>query len=153
MIAGHEASSSGLYGALTFHHARLETLARHVLSTLHGEGRSAAQDSFSAFKREFDAHLEAEETWLLPAFSRANPAACEAIIAEHARLRIVTDLAAAALDTEKIDEQPMHQLLELLCEHCRREESELYRWAETSVDERASRAVLQKIESAEPPEN
>src|SRR6266511_4020138 len=114
MIAGHEASSSGLYGALTFHHARLETLGRHVLSTLHLEGRSGAQAAFSSFKRELDAHVEAEERWLLPAFARAKSAACESLVAEHARLRVASDLAAAALDTETIDERPMHALLELL---------------------------------------
>jgi hemerythrin HHE cation binding domain-containing protein len=149
MIAGHEASSSGLYGALTFHHAQLETLARHALSMCHLEGGGAAQSTMSQFERELDAHLEAEERWLLPAFARTNPVACDAIMAEHARLRVACNLCAAALDAETIDERPIHVLLELLGDHCRREEAELYRWAETSIDEATSRAVIQKIEGAE----
>jgi len=152
MIVGQEPSSSGLYGAMTFHHTHLEMLARHVISTFHGEGRSAAQTSFSAFKRQLDAHLDAEETWLLPPFERANPSAYDAILAEHARLRASTDLAAAALDTEQIDEHPLHRLVEILCELCHREEEGLYRWAETAIDAHASRAVIQKIEGARLPE-
>src|SRR4051794_6095155 len=142
-------SSSGLYGALTFHHARVETSGRHALTTLRLEGIEAARPSFDAFRRELEGHLEAEERWMLPSFARFDPQACEAIRLEHARIRDGIARASRSLDARAADERPLHELLELLVLHCQREESELYRWAETAIGEEESRAVLQKIEIAE----
>jgi hypothetical protein len=155
MVLGSQSSVSGLYAAMTFHHARLETSGRHVLSTLHLEGRAAAQRSFDAFRRELEAHLEAEERWVLPAFARVEPNASEDILTEHGQIREAAGAAERSFDDrtdgpgKAPDERPMHELLELLCEHCRREESNLYRWSETAIGEPESRAVLQKIEAAE----
>jgi len=46
---------AGLYAALTFHHARLEAKARHVLATLQLGGADAARESFASFNRELAA--------------------------------------------------------------------------------------------------
>jgi hypothetical protein len=146
---GSEPSCSGLYAALTFHHARLETSGRHVLSTLHLEGPAAAKLTFAGFRCELDAHLEAEEAWVLPAFARVEPEASQAICADHAEIRVATDVVARSLDAPPVNEPAMYKLLELLQLHCRREETQLYRWAETGVGEPESRAVIQKIEMAE----
>src|SRR5438309_661450 len=121
MVLQSEANSSGLYAALTFHHARLETSGRHVLSTLHLEGPRAAKASFAKFRCELDAHLEAEEAWVLPGFARVDPESSQAICAGHAQIRKVSDAVARSLDAPPADEPAMHELLELLDLHCRRE--------------------------------
>jgi hypothetical protein len=149
MVLQSEANSSGLYAALTFHHARLETSGRHVLSALHLEGPRAAKASFAKFRCELDAHLEAEEAWVLPGFARVDPESSQAICAGHAQIRKVSDAVARSLEAPPADESAMHELLELLDLHCRREEHELYRWAETGIGESESRAVIQKIEMSE----
>ena len=138
--------SSGLYAALTFHHARLEAKARHVLATLQLEGPDAARKSFASFKRELDAHFEAEETWVLPAFARARPEASAEIGAEHARIRHAVQ---AFERSGGADEQMLHELLDLLLNLCRLEERDLCKWSETAIGEAESRAVLQRIEEAE----
>jgi hypothetical protein len=132
-----------------FHHAVLETSLRHSLSTLHLEGAAAADPCFQAFRRELDAHLEAEETWLLPSYERVRPQAAETVRAQHAKLRSAAALAAEALAASAVDERPLYELDELLGQHCRSEESDLYRWSETAIGQQASRAVLQKIEAVE----
>ena len=138
--------SSGLYAALTFHHARLEASARHVLSTLRLEGPDAARKSFASFKRELDAHFEAEETWVLPAFARARPDACAEIRAEHDRVRQGVQAFEQSGET---DERALQELLDRLLDLCRFEERDLCKWSETAIGEAESRAVLQKIEQAE----
>jgi hypothetical protein len=149
MVLDAGTSTSGLYAALTFHHARLEASGRHVLSTLHLEGPSGAKRSFVKFKRELDAHLEAEERWVLPAYGLIRPQAKEVICREHEQIRAMADRFARSLDTRRVDEPALCQLLELLGLHCRREEPELYRWAETAIGEPESRAVIQRIETSE----
>src|SRR5689334_13209540 len=108
MSFGLQASSSGLYGAMTFHHARLEASLRHVLAMLRLEGPVAAQSSFETFRRELDAHLEAEERWLLPPFERARPIAGEAVRAQHVMVRSGVMRAADVLATRSVDERPFH---------------------------------------------
>jgi hypothetical protein len=149
MVLDAGTSTSGLYAALTFHHARLEASGRHVLSTLHLEGPNGARTSFAKFRRELDGHLEAEERWVLPAYGRIRPQAKEVICREHEQIRAMADRFARSLDQPPVDEVALHQLLELLNLHCRREEPELYRWAETAIGERESRAVIEKIETCE----
>jgi hypothetical protein len=138
---------------MTFHHARLEASLRHVLATLRLEGPAAAQSSFDTFRRELDAHLEAEERWLLPPFERAKPVAGEAVRAQHVLVRSGVARAASVLATRSADEKPFHELDELLARHCRDEEGDLYRFSETAIGEAESRAVLQKIEAVELTEN
>jgi Hemerythrin HHE cation binding domain len=149
MVVGPDPNTSGLCAALSFHHARLETCGRHVLSMLQAHGSSGARASFGSFQRQVIGHLEAEETWLLPAFARARPQACETIRAEHARIRGALDALARSFDANAADHRALHDLLERLLEHGRREEGDLYRWAETAISESDSRAVIQKIEAVE----
>ena len=99
---------------MTFHHARLEASLRHALATLRLEGPAAAQSSFEAFRRELDAHLEAEERWLLPPFERVKPQAGEAVRAQHEMVRRGADKLAKALAVNSVDEKPFHELDELL---------------------------------------
>lgn len=149
MIGTGTASSSGLYGAFTFHHARLEASLRHVISELHLAGAGAAKAAFGTFERELEAHLEAEETWLLPSFERVRPQAGETIRLQHVKVRAADARARSELDKAPADDRPLHELLQLLEVHCRNEEGDLYRWAETAIGEQDSRAVLQKIEAGE----
>jgi hypothetical protein len=116
---------------------------------LQAHGSSGARASFRSFERQIIAHLEAEETWLLPAFARARPQACETVRAEHARIRGSLDAVARSIDANAADHRALHDLLQHLLEHCQREEGDLYRWAETAISESDSRAVIQKIEAAE----
>jgi hypothetical protein len=149
MIGGYKASSSGLYGALTFHHAKLDASLRHVMATLRLEGPAAAKMAFDPFQRELDAQLEAEETWLLPPYERSKPKAAEAVLFQHVKVRAAATLAAAQLDALSAEERPLQDLYDVLALHCRCEESDLYQWSETAIGEEDSRAVLQKIEAGE----
>jgi hypothetical protein len=149
MIGGQKASSSGLYAALMFHHARLDADLRHVIATLRLEGPAPAKTTFGRFQRELDAHLEAEETWLLPSYTRAKPRAAKAVLVQHTKVRSSASRAATSLGAQCSDEQPLQELYDVLALHCRCEESDLYKWSETAIGEEASRAVIQKIESEE----
>jgi hypothetical protein len=149
MIGGQIASSSGLYGALTFHHARLDASLRHVLATLRLEGPAAAKTTFATFRCELDAQLEAEEIWLLPPYERAKPRAAEAVRTQHVQVRSCAARAASSLDAKSRDDRPLQDLYDVLSFHCQCKESDLYRWCETAICEEASRAVLQKIEAEE----
>jgi hemerythrin superfamily protein len=142
-------TASGLHAAMSYHHARLETAGRHALSTLRLEGPVAARHPFDGFKRELDAHLEAEETWILPLYRKGKPDDCSRIRSEHTELRCMADAVKRGLAAGDTDEEPLRKLLELLLDHCRLEESDCYRWAEEAIDEKASRAVLRSIEAAE----
>jgi hypothetical protein len=119
------------------------------MSMLRLEGTAAAQANFEVFRRELDAHLEAEETWLLPPFELVKPHVADACRVQHAKVRSAAALAAQALASRTVDETPLYVLDQLLCQHCRDEEGDLYRWCETAIGEQASRAVLRKIEAVE----
>jgi hypothetical protein len=149
MVVAPDPNTSGLCAALAFHNAKVEACGRHVLSRLQCDGSSGAVASFGSFERQIIAHLDAEEKWLLPAFARARPQACETIRAEHARIRGAVDAVARSFHANAADQRALHDLLERLLEQFRREEADLYCWAETAIGESDSRAVIQKIEAAE----
>jgi hemerythrin superfamily protein len=134
---------------MTFHHARLEAIGRHVLSILRLEGAQAAQESWQAFKEELFAHFEAEENWMLPGFARTKSVVADSVRADHDRLRGIASSLVLRVDTRAADEAKLRDLLAALATHLRAEEADLYPWSETAVREPESREVLRKVEAAE----
>jgi hypothetical protein len=61
----------------------------------------------------------------------------------------MADAVERRLESGATDDEPLRSLLDLLAAHSRLEENDCYVWAESAVDEKASRALLQKIEAAE----
>jgi hypothetical protein len=113
------------------------------------EGAVAARGSFSAFRRSLEAHLDAEDAWVVPPFGRECPDAAERIRADHAELRARALALAVCFDAGAVEPHLLAELLEILDRHARFEESDFYRWADVAIDEASSRAVLREIEAAE----
>lgn len=149
MIPATETTPSGLCPAMSFHHARVEAAGRHALSMLRLEGATGALGSFRDFQRELDAHFAAEEKWMLPSYVAQKPQAAERIRADHESLRAELAKIAAGFEALQVDERVFAELLERLTAHAQLEEMDFYQWADATLEQSSTRAVICAIEASE----
>jgi hypothetical protein len=122
--------SSGLSRAIEpHHHGRIEELLNELHNESYGEDPRELCAAWSRFDRELQAHLRDEETYILPAFSDANPDEARAILAEHAEIRRLTVELGIHTELHAIRAQTIEQLLARLREHAQREDAVMYPWA------------------------
>jgi hypothetical protein len=128
------------------HHQALEVALR--LRRAQDADAAAAVERFQAFWHAIGSrHFEIEEELLLPALPESAPrwrAACERVRDEHARLRAAGDALAAqpsAADARAAGE--------LLHDHVRFEERELFGLLEEGLDPDALRALGRAVDEAE----
>ncbi len=128
------------------HHQALEVALR--LRRAQDDDAAAAIEGFRAFWHAIGSrHFEIEEQLLLPALPETDPewrAACERVRDEHARLRAAGDALAAqpsAADARAAGE--------LLHDHVRFEERELFGVLEERLDLDALTALGRAVDEAE----
>lgn len=117
------------------HHDGLQLLLEELLLEEPRAYGPTGQRLWRRFREEFQAHVQAEERWLLPRYLRAQPADASLVRAEHRELaRRVAELDHAfALHAGTA--QKTLQLMQLLRVHERREEQGLYAWSVEHLEE------------------
>jgi hypothetical protein len=117
------------------HHDRLQLLLEELLLEEPRAYGPTGQQLWLRFREEFQAHVTAEERWLLPPFLRAEPAEGALLRAEHRELaRRVAELDQA-FGLHASTAQKTLQLMQLLRAHDRREEQGLYAWSVEHLEE------------------
>jgi hemerythrin-like domain-containing protein len=111
------------------HHRRIEALLNELSSEVYGDDSRALCALWTRFERELDAHIEAEEHHLLPAFARTHGHEADALHADHLALRKLVAELGLAIDLHQLRAEVAERLIARLREHARREDAVLYPWA------------------------
>jgi len=157
--AQNTAPMSGISDSLTEHHRQFERQIAAAQAAAGARDWQAYRARVAALRDVLEAHIELEESQLLPAFERVTPQAAgvtEAVRAEHAEMRtLLARLAAAspAVDPEGCSAE-LESLERTLRRHAAQEEGMLYRACEqVALAEPPPAAALTELDvrGLEPP--
>jgi polyisoprenoid-binding protein YceI/hemerythrin superfamily protein len=110
-------------------HQRLEESFRPIVGAAHDHDPSDLHEAWQIFERQLLAHLNAEETHLLPVFSKSEPKQAAELLDEHARIRERAMALAIDLDLHCLQPEQVKTFVDELRAHAAREELVLYPWA------------------------
>jgi hemerythrin len=99
------------------------------------------QATWGELERRLNAHLRAEEEYLLPLVEASHPALVECTRREHDEIRRLVAELGVAVELHTVREPAISELVRTLDEHAEREDRTLYRFA----GEKASVAVQHGI--------
>ncbi|WP_437831761.1 hemerythrin domain-containing protein [Sorangium sp. So ce1153] len=135
----------GLYDALHRDHQRLDEVFETLLNRVHAGDEEAARETWGTFERELLAHMEAEESLLLPLFDRFNPEEAGTIRAEHLGIRAQLAEMGTALELHTLREAKVDNLIRALRQHAAHEEAELYPWADRELPKPAADRLYERL--------
>jgi len=136
------------YQTLCDDHQRLDALYEAWLNGVHVNDAEVEERAWSELDRQLAAHLEAEDTHLLPLFDAFDPAEAAAIRAEHVRIRQLAAELGVLLDIHAVRETKAAELIAFLRTHAAREEAKLYPWANRALPEAPRQSFLQRLREA-----
>lgn len=140
-------ASTNLGELLKADHETLETSFRRVLGKLRGGDPDAIRAGWLAMEQRLNAHLDAEERHMLPAFSKLYPRESARITGEHAEIRALLLQLGVDLDLHSLREETAALFFEKLARHAQYEEALLYEWADDVLPEPERHAVLSSLRS------
>ncbi|HEX4334502.1 MAG TPA: hemerythrin domain-containing protein [Polyangiaceae bacterium] len=110
-------------------HARFARLFRDLENAVDGGDAGAIQSCWTTFESRLLAHIDTEESDLLPGLERSHPAEVAAIRAEHVRFRSLMAELGLCADLHVLRKSTGDEFLELLRSHSKLEDETLYAWA------------------------
>jgi hypothetical protein len=123
---GRQDTSLGVL--LAEHHHELDGRLAVLVRCAQGGDAEQLRGEWAAFERELLAHMELEETEILPAFAHHDPAAARAVLDEHVAIRAQLLEMGLHLDLHLLRADRVAALVEKLRAHARHEEAALYAW-------------------------
>lgn len=145
----HGPDAPSLYALLEDAHRALdEHLAEVVDAVDAGLERAALVEVWRAFDHALRAHLDLEETWLLPGLQAAHPEAVQALREEHDALRAWLEELDLAVELHHVRAEPLLAFLEALRAHARTEDRGIYRWADQELEPRAQVGLRRALSPA-----
>ncbi len=123
-------------------HCRLEKLLDQIATAAAGAGWLEVQAAWDELEAGLLAHLDAEETHLLPILETSHPEETGRIRREHQRFREeVADLGVRT-QVHSLRKEQVDRFCDELREHAAREDRMLYRWADEIVSEATRHRLL-----------
>jgi hemerythrin-like domain-containing protein len=119
-------------------HQRLEALFVDVLERLEHNDRDETAAAWNAFSRGLLAHIEMEETDILPAYGRVFPAEAAWVLVDHARFRAKLTELDVAVDLHFIRADVAKEFIDALRTHAERENDLMYAWADANASPRTT---------------
>ncbi len=114
-------------------HQCLERSCQTIVTAPDYQDPADLHQAWHVFERQLLAHLEAEETHVLPLFSNADPKEARRILDEHARIRDRLVMLAIDLDLHCLKPEQVKGFVDELRAHAAGEELVLYPWAERQL--------------------
>jgi hemerythrin-like domain-containing protein len=114
-------------------HATLFRLFDDVLALLEKNDRDVTMRAWKLFESGLNAHLEAEETLILPAFHAADRSEANAILKDHLRFRKTLDELGIAVELHTLRADVAKIFIDDLKAHAEREDARMYLWAEKNL--------------------
>jgi hypothetical protein len=123
------------------HHRSLRRAGEDLMARAHEDDCFALVTEFRTFEEQILEHMRAEEEIILPAFAKANPEEAKAIVEAHGDIRKQLELTALDVELHCIRIESIRNLLAALDEHAKREDREMYPWAQVHLSD-ASRSAI-----------
>jgi hypothetical protein len=116
---------------LLLEHEHINHALDQLIAAYETGDHDIARVAFATFDRTLAAHLRMEDDRLLPRFAVLDPAEAETLRAEHRSIRAAIDELGVGTDLHLTRLSAIRQLAALLRIHAHREDSFLYRWADS----------------------
>ena len=116
-------------------HRRLESIFERLLDAFEVNDRDEMRHLWTDLEHGLLAHLEAEETYLYPAFIAASGVQAMHLLADHDRFRERLAELGAALDLHLVRLDVARAFIAELQAHAEEEDRFLYQWADQHFDE------------------
>lgn len=126
---GEHQSPKRLDELLIADHVALEDTFRRTVGKFYGEDPDATRAQWSVMSAQLEAHLRAEEHFMLPRFERSYPEEALQIRREHGQIRASLLQLGIDLDLHSLRAETVSAFIEDLRAHARREESLFYVWS------------------------
>jgi len=111
--------------------------------------RANAHEEVHRLWREFDnglrAHLDLEENFILPEFSKFDPVSAQELAREHIQIRTTLNEFAISLEHNFSRCEAVFNFVELLKTHAKREDALMYQWAQGNLREQAKSTIRNRV--------
>lgn len=126
-------------------HARLESLLEGLLAAFEANDREDMAKLWTAFEAGLNAHLDAEERYLIPAFERDYPEEARVILAEHEHIRSRLIELGTQLDLHIVRLTATRAFIDELRAHAANEDRLLYQWSDTHFKDDNRAPILEAL--------
>lgn len=123
-------------------HERLQVLFERLLSAFEANDREDMSRLWTAFESGLLAHMEMEETYLIPTLQHESG---RALLEEHGHFRTRLSELGVALDLHAIRLETARALVDELRAHARIEDELLYQWADERLGERDRASLFDAV--------
>ncbi|MCE9574265.1 MAG: hemerythrin domain-containing protein [Deltaproteobacteria bacterium] len=119
---------------LAAHHRHLAVACLDLLSDTYADDPRSLCARWRQFEAGIEAHIDAEERLLLPAFAEAAPSEAAFLRDDHARIRQHMVQLGIEVDLHLVRVGTVRALVDELHRHAAREDGNLYQWAAGAID-------------------
>jgi hemerythrin-like domain-containing protein len=139
----HSATGHEVRDRLCRDHLRLEGFLAAVQAAFDSEDPVAIACAWTPFEKELLAHLEVEETFLIPVLFRTNRREGRALLEEHRHIRARLAELSPGVTHANAQARTARAFIEELRAHARHEDNVLYSWADDNVGEPERQSLLE----------
>lgn len=140
---------ASLRSQLTLDHQRLERLFEDLIAAFDADARQDAARLWGELDRGLQAHMDFEESHVLPAFRAVDRTEAEDLLREHHQVRCHLMDLGVGVDLHLLRVEVVADFIALLRAHAHREDALLYRWAERELPA-PQQALFPAASAAEP---
>jgi len=145
MAAQLDDAPTTLLDAFLAGHRRIEDSLTRVIVALEAVDPQRAAAEWTDFDREITAHLDAEDTHVIPVLLAARPREAQSLLHEHRHIRRRALELGTAIRKGALRSEVVRGFVDELSAHCRREMGALYQWAEEALNDDDRAAALKAI--------
>lgn len=116
-------------------HQRLEALLGHVLAALAANDAASSSELWAALDSGLRAHLEAEETTMMPELVGVHARDARVLLQEHHHIRRRLKDLGDETDSRTVRMASLRNFIDEMHAHARTEDRILYPWADALLDE------------------
>lgn len=128
-------------------HQALDVTFRRLMGKLEAGDPDAIRGAWCSLDQELEAHLQAEEKYILPRFAHDYPAEAARIRMEHVQIRSTLLQLGVDLDLNSLREETAALFISTLRQHAEGEELMFYRWARHHVSQAERHAVTAALQA------
>ncbi len=130
---------------MMFEHERLAKRLVRLSDFVSASDHVLAREEWAELEQLLVRHMEAEETFLFPAFGRENPDEARALLDEHKGLRELMDEIGLAFELHTLRAARVQELRARLEGHAAREGRTVYAWADRDENRAQARLAMLRL--------
>lgn len=130
---------------LADHHRQIEEACRALRARAYEDCPRVLMEQYRVLERAVLEHLVAEETVILPDYTRHDPEAAYAIRDEHAAIRQLLLRIGVEVELHVVRLETLQSLIDTLHAHAAREDVSMYPWAQVHLPLSTKRRLFVRI--------